>query len=79
MKTNNERVDYLSERYPCLYIFVLQKRGMDERLRAYDEMCQSYEYDKDPSKYSLYLHGHWLPYLQRLEEEGVLKKGKASS
>ena len=63
MKTNNERVDYLSERYPCLYIFVLQKRGMYEELRVYDEKCKSYETDKDPSKYSLYFHGHLLPYL----------------
>ena len=65
MKTNNEIVDYLSERYPCLYIFVLQKRGMDGELKAYYEKCKSYENDEDLSKYSLYVHGHWLPYLQR--------------
>ena len=65
MKTNKERADYLRERYPCLYIFMLQKRGLDERLEAYDERCKSYEKDKDPNMYSLYVYGYWLPYLQR--------------
>ena len=60
MKTNEERFEYLSTWYPCLHIFVLQKRGMVEELRAFDEKCKSYEKDKDPSKFSLYVHGHWL-------------------
>ena len=65
IQSNEERKEYLATWCPCLHIFVLQKRGMDEELRAYDEKCKSYENDKDPSKYSLYVQGYWLPYLQR--------------
>ena len=66
MKTNTERVDYLSEICPALTIFVLQKRA-NERLRTYEERFKSYGNDKDTSKWSLYLYGYWLPFLQRLE------------
>ena len=79
MQSNEERTEYLATWCPCLYIFVLKKRGMEEELKAFDEKCKSYENDKDPSKYSLYVHGHWFPYLQRLEEEGLLKQGKTKS
>ena len=59
MGSEKERSEYLSAWFPCLYIFFLQKRGMNEELKAFDEKCKSYENDKDPSKYSLYVHGHW--------------------
>ena len=77
MQTNDERCEHLSIWCPCLYIFVLQKRGMVEKLSAYVERCKLYENDKDPSTFSLYVHGYWLPYLQRLEEQRLLVKGKA--
>ena len=79
MQSNEERTEYLATWCPCLYIFVLKKRGMTEKLKAFDEKCKSYKNDEDPSKYSLYVHGHWFPDLQRLEEEGLLKKGKTKS
>ena len=47
-----------------------------EELKLYYERCKSYEIDEDHSKYSLYVHGYWFPYLQRLEKEGLLKEGE---
>ena len=79
MQSNEERKEYLATWCPCLYIFVLKKRGMEEELKAYDEKCKSYENDKDSSKYSLYVHGHWFKYLRKLVEEGLLKQGKTKS
>ena len=51
-----------------------ENRDSDSEIEITDELL--IEKDKDPSKFSLYVHGHWLPYLQRLEEEGLLVKGK---
>ena len=64
-KTNNEKIDYLSERYPSLYILMQKKGGHDAKLSAFYAKCKIYENHKDPSKYSLFVHGHWLPHLQR--------------
>ena len=58
MKTNKERMSYLSEYYPALCIYALKKLGMDQELREYMETCKSCE--NDASKYSKYIHGYWL-------------------
>ena len=72
MKSNKERIEFLSTWYPQLYIFVQQKRGMVTELRAYIQKCKSCENDSDPSKFSLYVHGYWLPCLLILEQKGLL-------
>ena len=40
MPTNKERVHFLSRRYPCLYIFLLKKRGMTAALNEYMDLCK---------------------------------------
>ena len=40
MKTNKERADHLSERYPALYIFVMKKRGKEEEIKQYMTKCE---------------------------------------
>jgi len=74
MKGDEERIEYLAKEYPCLYIFILQKLGHEEELRQYMQKCEKYEYDY--KKYSLYIHGYWLPYLKQAKESGLLKQGK---
>ena len=57
----DERIEYLGQHYPCLCIFVLKKRGMDKALKKYMEDCKLYENDHE--KYSLYVHGWFLPWI----------------
>ena len=49
---------------------------MDEELSDYLKKFKAYENTDDETKYSLYVHGYWLPHLQQLVDRGVLKKGK---
>ena len=62
MQNDQQRFDYLSVWCPCLHIYVLQKRGKKSELAAYMETCKSYE--NHWPKYSLYIHGYWLPHLE---------------
>ena len=39
-------------------------------------MNQCKQYEEDHDKYSLYIHGFWLVWLDRQREAGVLKHGK---
>ena len=55
-------------------VFVMKEFGMQRELRDYLEKCQSYE--NDWVKYSYYVHGYWLPYVQDLVEKGLLVNGK---
>ena len=79
MQKNKERIEYLGEWCPCLYLFALKKNGMTEKLQEYIKKCESYEddYDYDFSTYSLYIHGFWHPYLYQQIEQGILKQGNA--
>ena len=41
------------------------------------DSCAKYESKFDEcNKYSIYVHGAWLPYLQEQKEKGLLKEGK---
>ena len=46
---------------------------MKQQMMQYMEKCESFE--NDYSKFSLYVHGYWLPHLQQLVEQGLLKQG----
>ena len=76
MKTNKHRLNFLGERYPDLCIFVMKKRGMQDELQEYMDRCRSYE--NDPERYTLYIRGYWLPYLQQQKDKGLLKEGGQS-
>ena len=49
---------------------------MNEELSLYNEECQ--ELDSDYEKYSIYVHGHFLPFLQQERDAGNLTYGKKS-
>ena len=52
----------------------MKEFGLKHELQEYFEKCQTFE--NDWVKYSFYVHGYWLPYLQNLVGEGLLVKGK---
>ena len=67
---------FLSQFYPGLYIFILQKLNMPTRQKHYMEVCKGYE--NDPVKYSLYIHGYIYPWLNNKRAEGKIEKGRYS-
>lgn len=38
-------------------------------------MLKCKEYEDQPGKFSLYLHGYWLPVLEELRKEGTVCEG----
>ena len=54
-------MEYLREEYPSLYIVVLKSLNMTDKIKDYMKKCKGYE--KDPYKYSLYIHGYFLVWL----------------
>ena len=54
-------MDYLSEAYPRLFIFILEFFAMNDRIEQYMNKCKAYE--NDWYKYSLYVHGYFLVWL----------------
>ena len=56
-------MDFLSETYPSLYIHILDHFGETDKVHKYMEKCKGYE--KDYEKYSLYIHGYWLIWLDQ--------------
>ena len=73
METSAERILFLSQQYPCLYIHVLKKRGRIEEMVNYMQECKKLE--NDYKKFSLYLHGYLLPWFHLLRKSGKLSKG----
>ena len=56
-----QKMEYLSEAYPSLFIFVLEHLKMPELIELYMQRCKCYE--DDVERYSLYVHGYFLPWL----------------
>ena len=67
-------MDYLSEAYPRLFIFILEFFAMNDRIEQYMSKCKAYE--NDQYKYSLYVHGYFLVWLDQQKKEGKLKQSK---
>ena len=57
------KMDYLSGAYPRLYIFILKFFDMTDRVEQYMTMCKPYEDNHE--KYSLYVHGYFLVWLDQ--------------
>ena len=47
---------------------------MDSAIKIYMEVCQKLENNFE--KYSIYVHGYFLPWLAQEREAGNLKKGR---
>ena len=65
---------FLGLRYPCLCLYVMKAKGQTELYNKYMNNCKKLE-DND-EKFSIYIHGFWLPHLEQLKEQGLLKEGR---
>ena len=75
-RSDGERLEYLKSRYPCLFIFALKFQRNTLALQGYTDFYFSFRDRKQEiHNYSWYVHGHWLPTLQRWRQEGKLSKG----
>ena len=70
-------MQYLSEEYPCLYVFILEHLGKKEEIDQYMTKCKAYE--DNHLRYSLYVHGYFLVWLDRQKKEGKLKQGTCNN
>ena len=64
----------LKNKYPNLYLYVLKEMGRHTEIRRYMAKCMTYECNKE--KYFFYIHGYWLPWLEKQRAEGKIQKGK---
>ena len=69
-----QKMDYLSEAYPSLYILILKHFKMPERIESFMAKCK--EYEDSPENYSLYIHGFFLVWLDQQRQAGKLTQGK---
>ena len=62
-KSSKQIMDYLSQAYPSLYLYILEHLKMTDEIEQYMAMCK--EYENDHEKFSLYVHGYFLPWLHQ--------------
>ena len=63
LKTDEERLSFLEQRYLCLFLFVLKGRGMKKALSLHMEKYKEMEH-AHYFQYTRYVHGFWLPWLE---------------
>ena len=64
----------LPKTYPCLYMFLMKYLNRDRELKEYIDLCETFQHDR--KKYTYYVHGYFLPWLDKQRADGKLKKGK---
>ena len=55
---------------------MLKAEGKDSELNEFMIECKQYKKEDDIYKYSLYVHGWLIPYIDKMRREGRLTKGK---
>ena len=68
MLSEQQRREYLGERYPYLFALLLKRIGDKDALSEYMEN------NKRDGKDSNYIHGYFLPWLQEQREQGLLQR-----
>ena len=68
------KLAYLSDRYPYLYVEVLESTKQYEKIDQYMAKCK--EFENDPCNYSYYIHGYLVTLLIKKSLAGELKQGK---
>ena len=56
-----EKLAYLKQFYSCLYIFILKSMNRTTEVQKY--MLECNKRIGDYTKYTLYIHGNWLPWI----------------
>ena len=80
LKSLETRMVYLSQYYPGIYIFLLRHLNQGAmKIERYSIQCESYQFEDDLALYSLFIHGHLIPQLQKLRDDGKLTYGKLNS
>ena len=74
LETLGQKMTYLSQHYPCIYLLVLKYLKKEKRIEKYLQHCKSFE--NDCEKFSLYINGYWLPWLEQQRAQGKLQTGK---
>ena len=74
---DKERMIYLGQEYPSLYIYILEHLERSSEVDQYMAKCKELEEDES-DKYSLYIHGYWLVWLEKQRQAGCLKQGTYS-
>ena len=64
-------MSHLKRFYPSLYICVLQHLKRKDLLDKYMQECK--EYINDSKKYSLFIHGYLIPWVDQQRADGKLK------
>ena len=59
---SEKRIEFLSQEYPGLYLYVMKERGMRKEANDYMEQCKLLRDSHE--QYSFFVHGYFLPYLQ---------------
>ena len=62
-KSSKQIMDYLSQAYPSLYLYILEHLQMNDEIEQYMAKCK--EYENDHEKFSLYVHGYFLVWLDQ--------------
>ena len=58
-----DKMNYLSESYPGLFICILEHLSMTDKIEDYMTQCKEYENDRE--RYSLYIQGYLLIWLEQ--------------
>ena len=66
---------YLKEFYPSVAICLFRYYKLTNQLEQYQQECRALE-DDDHVKYSLYVYGYFIPWLEQQRDDGKLTYGK---
>ena len=64
----------MRQQVPSLWVYSLKQRGMTDELNQYMDECKKHE--NNWRKYSLYVHGYFIPWLQMQRETNSLVEGR---
>ena len=63
LNSSVDKMNYLSQFYPCLYIFLLRRLNQTDKIEQYMKQCESYE--EDHEKYYIYIQGYFVPWIHQ--------------
>ena len=63
-KSREESFEILRKGYPRMYIYVMTRIGMHDKVKEYREECKKLENAEEATQYSYYIHGWFLVWLE---------------
>ena len=71
-KTREDGFEILRKGYPRMYIYVMTRIGMLDKVKEYREECKKLE-NAEATQYSYYIHGWFLVWLEEQRAAGKIK------